>query len=67
MTGWSQTVVSTAANGLPLQKVFIKSQLDLMTANAWMQGVRQAGVQWLLLLSFVASANLCSSGVAGVC
>lgn len=28
------------AGDLPLHKVFVKSQLDLMTANAWMAGAR---------------------------
>jgi hypothetical protein len=36
--GWSQTVPTMPAGELPLHKVFVKSQLDLMTANAWMAG-----------------------------
>jgi hypothetical protein len=38
--GWSQTVPTMPAGDLPLHKVFVKSQLDLMTANAWMAGAR---------------------------
>jgi hypothetical protein len=42
------------AGELPLHKVFVKSQLDLMTANAWMAGEG-------MIQQDVASGAFCSS------
>jgi hypothetical protein len=49
-SGWSQTVPTMPAGELPLHKVFVKSQLDLMTANAWMAGASMMFCRQLLLL-----------------
>jgi hypothetical protein len=49
-SGWSQTVPTMPAGDLPLHKVFVKSQLDLMTANAWMAGALKAYVGSLLMI-----------------
>lgn len=41
-TTWSQSVPTLPAGPLPLQHLFAKSQLDLMTANAWLAGAAVA-------------------------
>ncbi|KAF6256141.1 hypothetical protein COO60DRAFT_1531108, partial [Scenedesmus sp. NREL 46B-D3] len=62
---WSQTVPTMPAGDLPLHKVFVKSQLDLMTANAWMAGNPPNLVQQIVDLSMasgVASAHTAMVG-----
>ncbi|WIA34758.1 hypothetical protein OEZ86_013065 [Tetradesmus obliquus] len=62
---WSQIVPTMPAGDLPLHKVFVKSQLDLMTANAWMAGNPPNLVQQIVDLSMasgVASAHTAMVG-----
>ncbi|KAF8061371.1 ITIH5 [Scenedesmus sp. PABB004] len=64
-TSWCQEVPTLAAGELPLQKIFAKSQLDLMTANAWMAGDPPAMVRAIVDLSVasgVASAHTAMVG-----
>eukprot|EP00879_Flechtneria_rotunda_P001855 GHRR01002023.1.p1 GENE.GHRR01002023.1~~GHRR01002023.1.p1 ORF type:complete len:570 (+),score=126.11 GHRR01002023.1:3309-5018(+) len=64
-TSWSQTVPSLPAGDLPLQKIFIKGQLDLMTANAWMAGNPPNLVQQIVDLSVASGVTSAHTTMVG--
>lgn len=61
---WSQTVYTTQAANIPLAKVFAKSQLDCMTARAWLED-NKALVQQVVNLSVESGVPCAHTRIVG--